>query len=76
MIKTVFTHAGSFRPTVFNRLGFSLVVALVIATFPKISSAGPWVEVGDSSLRSDIQILADAGVIKGAITTWPLAWGD
>jgi hypothetical protein len=38
--------------------------------------AGPWVEVGNSSLRSDIQILADAGVIKGAVTTWPLAWGD
>ncbi len=38
--------------------------------------AGPWVEVGNSSLRSDIQILADAGIITGAVTTWPLAWGD
>ncbi|MEJ2139528.1 MAG: hypothetical protein P8Y61_08775, partial [Gammaproteobacteria bacterium] len=43
---------------------------------PAISAAGPWVEVGNSGLRSDIQILADAGVIKGAVTTWPLAWGD
>jgi len=34
------------------------------------------VEVGNSSLRSDIQILADAGILKGAVTTWPLAWGD
>ncbi len=36
----------------------------------------PWVEVGNSQLRSDIQILADAGVIRAAVTTWPLAWGD
>ena len=43
---------------------------------PTLAGAGPWVEVGNSSLRSDIQILADAGVLKGAVTTWPLAWGD
>ncbi len=38
--------------------------------------AGPWVEAGDSRLRSDIQLLADAGVIEGSVTTWPLAWAD
>ncbi len=27
------------------------------------------------SLRHDIQLLADAGVIRGPTTTWPLAWG-
>jgi len=31
---------------------------------------------GDSALRQDIQILADAGVIRAPITTWPLSWGD
>lgn len=30
---------------------------------------------GDTVLRHDIQLLADYGVIKGPITTWPLAWG-
>ena len=30
---------------------------------------------GDMALRSDIQRLADYGVIKGPVTTWPLAWG-
>jgi hypothetical protein len=30
---------------------------------------------GDMALRHDIQRLADAGIIKGPVTTWPLAWG-
>ena len=29
---------------------------------------------GDLALKHDIQRLADAGVIKGTVTTWPLAW--
>ena len=55
--------------------GRSLAGLLLILT-SVAAWAGPWVEVGNSSLRSDIQILADAGIIKGAVTTWPLAWGD
>ncbi|MCP4831716.1 MAG: capsule assembly Wzi family protein [Gammaproteobacteria bacterium] len=52
-----------------------LFVALAFFLVMRVH-AGPWVEVGNSGLRSDIQILADAGVIPGAVTTWPLAWGD
>ncbi len=33
-------------------------------------------DAGDMGLRHDVQILADAGVIKGPVTSWPLAWGD
>jgi len=40
------------------------------------AGASPWVETGDMRLRSDIQLLADAGVIKGAVTIWPLAWAN
>lgn len=52
------------------------LINLTLLLTPALAGAGPWVEVGNSSLRSDIQILADAGVITGAVTTWPLAWGD
>ena len=57
------------------------LVAMACVLFPLASEAGPWgsnpwVEVGRSSLRSDIQVLADAGVIEGPVSTWPLAWGD
>ncbi|MBT8443010.1 MAG: capsule assembly Wzi family protein [Gammaproteobacteria bacterium] len=40
------------------------------------SHAGPWVTTGDSSLRSDIQILADGGRILSPTMMWPMAWGD
>lgn len=35
----------------------------------------PWLEVGDSSLRSDVEILAAHGLIDGPTTTWPLPAG-
>lgn len=38
--------------------------------------AGPWISPGDSALRSDILVLADAGLITAPVSTWPLAWGD
>ncbi|MEL7535629.1 MAG: capsule assembly Wzi family protein [Pseudomonadota bacterium] len=38
--------------------------------------AGPWLEPGDIWLKSDVQLLADAGVITSPISSWPLSWGD
>ena len=37
--------------------------------------ASPFVSPGDVALRHDIQLLADAGIIRGPVSTWPLAWG-
>ncbi|MCH8073456.1 MAG: hypothetical protein IIA09_16075, partial [Proteobacteria bacterium] len=39
------------------------------------AEAGPAIAPGDLALRHDIQRFADAGVISGPVTTWPLAWG-
>jgi hypothetical protein len=36
--------------------------------------AAPWAEVGDAQLRSDIEILAMAGVINNLTTEWPVPW--
>jgi hypothetical protein len=44
-------------------------------TWSLSTAAGPSIAGGDLALRHDIQRLADAGVIKGPISTWPLAWG-
>jgi len=38
------------------------------------SKAAPWVELDDLSLRSNIQLLADAGIITAPVTTYPLMW--
>jgi hypothetical protein len=37
--------------------------------------ASPWAEVGDTQLRSDIEVLAAAGVIDNITMQWPLPWG-
>jgi hypothetical protein len=37
--------------------------------------ASPWVEIGDAQLRSDIEILAAAGVIDDVTMQWPIPWG-
>ena len=50
----------------------SVVLFLLVASF---AWAGPYVPAGDIALRSDIQLLADHGIIKGTISSWPLAWG-
>ncbi|NNF67436.1 MAG: capsule assembly Wzi family protein [Gammaproteobacteria bacterium] len=39
-------------------------------------AAGPWLEPGNLQLRNDIQLLADAGIIRIPMSTWPLSWGD
>jgi hypothetical protein len=36
----------------------------------------PWLAPGDAALRSDILLLADAGILHGPVTTWPLSWPD
>jgi hypothetical protein len=36
--------------------------------------ASPWAEVGDSQLRSDIQILANAHLIDDITIQWPIPW--
>jgi hypothetical protein len=36
--------------------------------------AGPVIAPGDIGLRHEVQLLADYGVIRGPVTTWPLAW--
>jgi hypothetical protein len=38
--------------------------------------ANPWLAPGDVALRHDIHLLADAGVIRSPIMTWPISWPD
>jgi hypothetical protein len=38
--------------------------------------AEPWLEAGDRTLRSDIEILATRGLIDAPMTTWPIPAGQ
>lgn len=57
-----------------RRIGLVVCVCLAAAFAAVSASASPWAEVGDAQLRSDIEILAAAGVIDGITTHWPLPW--
>ena len=40
------------------------------------AKAAPWIEPGDVTLRSDIEVLARYGIIPNLTTTWPLPWAQ
>ncbi len=40
------------------------------------AAASPWAEAGDAQLRSDIELLANAGLLDNVTTHWPLPWRD
>jgi hypothetical protein len=56
-----------------RRLFISLS-AVILAFAASPVQADPWARPGDLALRSDIQLLADAGVIKSPVTAWPIPW--
>lgn len=56
------------------KLSIACIVCACLFTTHSVS-ASPFVNAGDAALRQDIQRLADAGIIKGPVTAWPLAWG-
>jgi hypothetical protein len=55
---------------------FARLVAIIILTLASFSvaQAAPWAQVGDAQLRSDIEVLAAAGVIDNVTTQWPIPW--
>jgi hypothetical protein len=51
-------------------------LAIVLMAIPAVSFADPWIAPGNVPLRHDLQLLADAGVLKGPVTQWPVSWPD
>jgi hypothetical protein len=56
-------------------LWFALTALVLAASLPTSARAASWAEVGDRTLRSDIELLAARGLIDGPITTWPIPVG-
>ena len=38
--------------------------------------ADPWIAPGDASLRHDLALLADAGIVRAPLTAWPVSWAE
>lgn len=47
---------------------------LFLLVFAATAFAGPWLLPGNLGVKSDIDLLADAGLIKAPVMTWPIAW--
>ncbi len=53
------------------------VAALLLACAASmVAQAEPWIGPGDAALRHDVQLLADAGVLRGPVLSWPLPWSS
>ena len=57
------------------RAAIAACVALLAIFVTGHARATPWAEVGDIQLRSDIQVLAAAGLIDNVTMQWPMPWG-
>lgn len=48
--------------------------AVLLSAMP--AAAGPWLEAGDRQVRSDVELLKAAGLIRGPVNAWPLPWAQ
>ncbi|MEJ0084672.1 MAG: capsule assembly Wzi family protein [Pseudomonadota bacterium] len=54
----------------------ALTAGICLVLAHGVANADPWLAPGDPGVRHDIQLLADAGILRGPVTTWPLSWPD
>jgi len=64
------------RIGVFMRAGWQTFAAALggAVLVSGAAAAGPWTSLGDAPLRSDIELLASAGVVDNIAMHWPLPW--
>ena len=60
-----------------SRASWRCVLALpLLLVFVTSARADPWLAPDDPGLRSDLQLLADEGLVTTPMTSWPLSWAD
>lgn len=50
------------------------LVPLALLAQPALAT--PWADVGNRQLRTDVEILKSAGIIRGPVNSWPLPWAQ
>ena len=53
-----------------------VTLIILVGVFASTGLAEPLAAPGDLQLRSDLQLLDDAGVLEVPLTTWPISLGD
>lgn len=59
-----------------RRGALTAAVVAWVALLAGPAAADPWAIPGDARLRHDLQLLADAGVVKAPLTSWPVSWAE
>ena len=59
-----------------NRATLAAASFLLLAGVASVARADPWAAPGDGTLRHDLQLLADAGLVRAPLTAWPVSWGE
>jgi hypothetical protein len=52
----------------------TFLLALTLLGSTMTARAEPWIDTSNLALRTEIQYLADHGLIKAPVNTWPLMW--
>jgi hypothetical protein len=60
-----------------TRIACGFRAALLAVLFGSLPvAAEPWLGPGNLQVRHDLQVLADAGIVRTPITAWPVSWPD
>lgn len=60
-----------------SRVRWLVVRVIALACLlPGAALADPWLQPGNAPVRADLELLADAGILRGPVTTWPMSWPD
>jgi hypothetical protein len=57
-----------------KRWSCTLIAAVAMLMSGTAAMAGPWAEVGDAQVRSDVQVAAAAGLLDNVTMQWPMPW--
>ena len=52
----------------------TFLLSLTLLGGTMTARAEPWIDTSNLALRTEIQYLADHGLIKAPVNTWPLMW--
>ncbi len=64
--------------SVLNPMLFVRVFIFILASsfLSAIAFASPWISVGETRLKQQLQLLNDTGVTRLSLSTWPVMWAD
>jgi hypothetical protein len=54
----------------------AVAICLSTSVAAAVAEADPWLAPGNGRLRHDLQLLADAGIVRAPLSAWPVSWPE